>query len=150
MTAIDAAIVVCECNPIFGDTASIVVPYDAAFTRLRAHASGLYFGASVAALRQLADQRGYEFLGTTSTGINAFFIRKDLAPHVKPLLKNIRAYPALHRDSRDADGRLSFVRGMQRFELIRDMPVVDVSSGRQILLRDIAEPYSPDWLAATV
>jgi hypothetical protein len=148
ITAVEPAIVVCECNPILGDTAPIVVPYNPAFTRFAAHYSGLYFGTSVAALRFLAEQRGYEFLGTNLNGINSFFVRKDLAVHVRPLLRNIRAYPALHRDSRDPQGQLSYVRGMDRFNLIRDLPVVDVSTNRTILLREIVQPYSPEWLAA--
>ncbi len=147
ITAVEPAIVVCECNPILGDTAPVVVPYHPEFTRFAAHFSGLYFGASIAALRLLGEQRGYEFLGTTSTGINAFFVRKELAAHVRPWLRNIRAYPALHRDARDAQGRLCFARGIERFELIRDLPVVDVSSGREMPLRDIRQPYSSEWLA---
>ena len=150
ITVVDPAIVICECNPILGDTTPVVVPYDPSFTRFDAHHSGLYFGASIAALRVLAEQRGYEFLGTNLNGINAFFVRKDLASHVCPLIKNIRAYPALHRDSRDAQGRLSYVRGVDRFKLIHDLPVVDVASGRTLKLREIAQPYSLEWLAAMV
>jgi hypothetical protein len=148
VTAVDPAIVICECNPILGDTTPVVVPYDPSFTRFAAHRSGLYFGASIAALRLLAEQRGYEFLGTNLNGINAFFVRKDLASHVRPLLKHIRAYPALHRDSRDAQGRLSYARGIERYKLIHDSPVMDVVSGRTLQLRDIAQPYSSEWLAA--
>jgi hypothetical protein len=148
ITSVNPAIVICECNPILGDTAAITVPYDPAFTRFGAHHSGLYFGASISALRALAAQRGYEFIGTNSNGINAFFVRKDLAASVLRLLKQIRAYPALHRDSRDRDGRLSYVRGAARFELIHDLPVVDVESGKTLLLRDISTPYSQEWLAA--
>jgi hypothetical protein len=148
ITVADAAIVVCESNPILGDTAPIVVPYDPAFTRFAGHYSGLYFGASIAALRLLAEQRGYEFLGTNSNGINAFFVRKDLAKQVLPLLRTIRAYPALHRDSRDVHSQLNYVRGVERFNLIRDLPVIDVASNRQMALSEIRAPYSAEWLAA--
>jgi hypothetical protein len=148
ITAVDPDIVVCECNPILGDTAPIVIPYDPAFTRFKGHHSGLYFGASVRALQLLAEERGYEFLGTTSTGINAFFVRKALASHVRPLLRTVRAWPALHRDSRDQEGRLSYVRGLQRLDLIRELPVIDVERNVQVRLRDIANPYSADWRAA--
>jgi hypothetical protein len=144
----DPAIVVCECNPILGDTMPIVVPYDPAFTRFAGHYSGLYFGASIAALRLLAEQRGYDFLGTNSNGINAFFVRKDLSKQVLPMLRTIRAYPALHRDSRDVHGQLNYVRGVERFNLIRDLPVIDVASNRQMALSEIRAPYSAEWLAA--
>ena len=41
-------------------------------------------------------------------------------------------------------------RGVDRFKLIHDLPVVDVASGRTLKLREIAQPYSPEWLAAMV
>lgn len=147
ITAVDPAIVVCEYNPILGDTVPVVVPYDPKFTRFAAHHSGLYFGASIAALRHLAGQRGYDFIGTNANGINAFFVRRDLAAPVLSLLERVRAYPSRHRDSRDAQGALSFAAGRQRFDLIRELPVVDVSAGRTLRLADIGEPYSPEWRA---
>ncbi|HUP91419.1 MAG TPA: hypothetical protein VM074_04165 [Solimonas sp.] len=147
ITAVNPAIVVCEYNPVLGDTAPLVVPYDPAFTRFKAHHSGLYFGASIAALRLLAGQRGYEFVGTSSSGINAFFVRSDLAGPVLKLLGAARAFPSRHRDSRDSSGQLSFTGGVQRFELIRELPAIDVASGARIKLGDIGQPYSAEWLA---
>ncbi|AWK90192.1 hypothetical protein DEW08_29710 (plasmid) [Azospirillum thermophilum] len=147
VTAVDPAIVICEYNPILGDTRPVVVPYDPSFTRFAAHHSGLYFGASIAALRHLAEQRGYEFLGTNSNGINAFFVRHDLAHSVLPYLEEIKAFPSRHRDSRDAEGCLSYTAGVDRFALIGDMPVVDVATGETLTLRKIGKPYSDAWLA---
>jgi hypothetical protein len=37
-----------------------------------------YFGASLASLAALGRQKGYTLVGTTSTGVNAFFVRDDL------------------------------------------------------------------------
>lgn len=145
--AVDPAIVACEYNPILGDRRALVVPYDPAFTRFKAHHSGLYFGASIAALRRLAAERGYEFVGTNSNGINAFFVRKDLAGAVLPLLERVRAFPSRHRDSRDETGALSFTGGLRRLELIRHLPVVDVESGRTLALADVSQPYSEEWLS---
>lgn len=147
INGVQPAIVVCEYNPILGDQQPVVVPYDPAFARFKGHYSGLYFGASIAALRHLAQQLGYEFVGTNSNGINAFFVRRDLAESVLSLIQEVRAYPSRHRDSRDRQGRLDFTRGRKRFDLISHMPVVDVATNRQILLGDIVRPYSDDWLA---
>ena len=118
ITAVDPAIVICEYNPIFGDVRAISVPYNAAFTRFVGHFSGLYFGCSIAALRHLADRCGYAFVGTNSNGINAFFVRKDLAEPVLALLGEGRAFPSRHRDSRDQEGHLSYTGGIARFDLI--------------------------------
>lgn len=147
VTSVDPAIVICEYNPILGDTRPVVVPYDPTFTRFAAHHSGLYFGASIAALRHLAEQRGYEFLGTNSNGINAFFVRRDLAGSVLPYLEEIKAFPSRHRDSRDAEGNLSHAAGVDRLALIGDMPVLDVSTGETLALKEIDTPYSDAWLA---
>lgn len=37
-----------------------------------------YFGASLASLMALGRQKGYTLVGTTSNGVNAFFVRDDL------------------------------------------------------------------------
>jgi len=141
-------ILILECNPVFGDRHAVTVPYDPKFKRFRSHDSGLLFGASIAALRELAESRGYEFLGTCSNGLNAFFVRADLAPKLAGKLRRRIAWPAIHRDSRTPDGELSFVRGKDRFDLISDCEVHCCRSNRRVRLRDLGAPYSADWLRA--
>ena len=150
ITCVDPAIVICEVNPILGDGHPVTVPYDPAFWRFNAHKSGLYFGASIAALRHLAAQKGYRFVGTSSTGINAFFVRDDLAAPVLAQIDEIKAFPPRHRDSRDTEGRLSFAGGLARFDLIADMPVVNVVTNETSSLRGLEQPYSDEWLKAIV
>lgn len=135
LDVIEPQIVVCEYNSVFGAEAAITVPYDAEFVRTEAHFSNLYFGASLAALCQLAERKGYSFVGSNSVGTNAFFVRKDLA-------NNLRAYSAAEgyvesklRESRDPSGELSFVAGRERLRLIADLPVHDVE-------RDVVVPIS--------
>jgi hypothetical protein len=144
---VDPAIVICEYNPILGDREPVVVPYESDFQRFSSHHSGLYFGASIAALKRLAAEKGYVFVGTNSNGINAFFVRKDLSESVLSSLSEIRSFPSRHRDSRDMKGELSFVAGIHRLALIREMPVVNVETGRTVLIKDLTSPYSDDWLA---
>jgi len=142
---VDPAIVICEYNAILGDTRAVTVPYDPEFTRFAGHHSGLYFGASIAALKLLAEQKGYAFVGTSSNGINAFFVKKSLAGPVLAQLEEVRAFCSRHRDSRDENARLYFVGGRARFDLIRDCPVIDVATGARLRLGDIEEPYSLEW-----
>src|SRR5258708_15120909 len=123
---VDPAIVVCEYNPILGDSEPIVVPYRPDFQRFQAHHSGLYFGASITALQRLGEQKGYVFVGTNSNGINAFFVRKDLAAAGVSSLSEIKAFPSRHRDSRSANRELSFARCFERLSLIAEMPVLNV------------------------
>jgi len=139
-------LLILECNPIFGDRHAVTVPYDPQFDRARAHQSGLLFGASIRALRDLAESRGYEFLGTCSNGLNAFFVRRELYPQVSGKIRRKIAWPAIHRDGRDAAGRLSFSRGRERFDLIADGEVFDCRAGVTVRLRDLGDPYSEEWL----
>jgi hypothetical protein len=37
-----------------------------------------YFGASLGAMNEVANLKGYSLVGTNITGANAFFVRKDL------------------------------------------------------------------------
>lgn len=143
---LESDILVVECNPIFGDRHAVTVPYNPRFERFAAHHSGLFFGASIAAIRELAEQRGYTFLGTCTNGINAFFVRNELRDRVIHRINRQIAWPAIHRDSRDTDGRLSFVRGRERFELIAQCKVHCCRTGASIRLGDLDYPYSEEWL----
>jgi hypothetical protein len=145
--SVDPAIVICEYNPILGDRYPITVPYDSKFTRFSGHHSGLYFGCSIGAIRQLATSRGYTFVGTNSNGINAFFVRNDLAAPVLAKLETARAFPSRHRDSRNAQGELSFADGLARFDLISHLEVENVVTGERIRLSALDRAYSEDWLA---
>ena len=144
---VSPAIVVCEVNPILGDKLAITVPYDPSFTRFEKHYSGLFFGASIGALRHCAKLKGYSFLGTNANGINAFFVQDSLASSVTSLLSESRAFAGRHRDSRDEEGRLSFKGGLERLALISDMSVVDVTTGDMHRIGDLTDLYSDSWLA---
>jgi hypothetical protein len=150
MEAIDCVnprIIICEYNPILGDKYPITIPYEPSFSRLAAHHSGLYFGASIAAIKLLAERKGYEFLGTNSNGINAFFVRKDLFSYLEPLIANRKAYPSKHRDSRDKNGSLTYACGLRRYDLIKHLPVIRVDTGEKFIIESLGIPYSQEWLA---
>jgi hypothetical protein len=143
--AVEPAIVICEYNAVLGDQNAVAVPYDPQFHRFKGHHSGLYFGASIAALKLLGEEKGYTFVGTNSSGINAFFVRQELAGPVLAQLQEVRAYCSRHRDSRDEQGVLSYAGGQARFDLIRNCPVVDVKTGAACPLGELGEPYSSEW-----
>jgi hypothetical protein len=142
---VNAAIVICECNPILGDVHPVSIPYDPGFTRFKGHHSGLYFGASIEALQVLGARKGYEFVGTNSHGINAFFVRRDLWHHIETKIKTRRAWPSRHRDSRNAEGQLNFTGGLSRFELIKHLPVVNVITGERSAVGNLGPAFSELW-----
>jgi hypothetical protein len=145
MDCVNPAVVIIEVNPILGDLFPIAVPYRADFTRFDDHHSGLYCGASVNAIRCLAERKGYEFLGTNANGINAFFVRRDLFERLEQKINRRVAWPSRHRDARDAQGRLMFTGGLQRWHLIKHLPVVNVLTGETVKLEQLGIPYSSDW-----
>jgi len=149
LSVVSPRILVIEYNPILGDRHPVVVPYREDFARLKAHCCGLYFGASIAALVALAKRKGYVFVGTCSSGINAFFVRSDLFGCIDDRITEKQAWPSVHRDSRDEAGRLTHTRGTRRFDLIRHLPVVlPEEGGRTVTLQSLMPVYSPDWMLA--
>lgn len=113
-------VLVMEYNALFGPERSVTVP-DAP---LPGDAPKGYSGASLAALTKLANRKGYRLVLCEEAGINAFFLRHDVAPRI-PGLSLAEAYrPWLER--RDVDGRLQ--KDIDIFALIDrlGLPLVEV------------------------
>lgn len=129
---ISPRIVVVEYNGIFGTDRPVSIPYQADFDMMRAHHSGLYFGASLPAMISLAERKGYDFVGTTSAGADAFFVRRDVAVDLPPLQTPALTEPRFRR-ARDEHGNLTYLAGVaaQRAQL-RGLVVVDVVTGEQV------------------
>jgi len=142
---VNPAILITEINGVLGDRHAITIPYDPSFQRLEAHHSGQYFGASIKAMIGLAAQRGYSFVGTNSNGVNAFFVRNDLAGPVLDSIETVKAWPARHRDSRDATGQLTFTRGAAKAELIKALPIYDLENDKVVQLERLFPLYSDEW-----
>lgn len=69
-------IIVLEYNSAFGPDNCITVPYKPAFNRWVEHPAGIYYGASLAAFRNLLEKKGYHFVTVESSGTNAFFANR--------------------------------------------------------------------------
>ena len=81
--------VICiEYNFSFGPNMKCSVPYDKNFTW---EIGSSYFGASLNALCQLANRKGYYLIALESHCVNAFFIRSDLKNKFK-LINNIENF----------------------------------------------------------
>jgi hypothetical protein len=89
LTACTARVVVLEYNSMFGPDRAVTIPYDPAFNR-RDHRF-CYFGASLSALTKLSARKGYRLVAVEPTGVNAFFLRNDVAPEI-PACEPERAY----------------------------------------------------------
>jgi len=123
-------ILICEYNALFGPSRRITVPYDADFVRTSKHHSNLYYGASLGAIVYLANKKGYSLVGTNSAGNNAFFVRNDLVSTQFPALTAKDGFTqSRFRESRSAEGNLTYVSGEARLKLIQGLPVVNVETG---------------------
>lgn len=145
INVINPAIVVIEYNAVLGDLHSLTVPYHPEFQRTKAHYSNLFFGASLAAVIKLGREKGYTFFGTTSSGVNAFFIRNDLCSFISGHIEQISAYPSSHREARDQNSNLLYIDGPERAAFIADLELIDITDDKMIKLRDIKDIYSLDW-----
>jgi len=130
-------IVICEYNSTFGWHTKVTVPYDATFVRSQAHFSHLYYGASIAALDQLAKDKGYALVGSNQAGNNLFFVRSDLVDGL-PTFTPEQAYrKAQFREARNVSGQLMPLNFEQRVVQIADMHLYDIKTDRLIPIREL-------------
>lgn len=134
ITTVKPRILICEYNNAFGPDHSITVPYSANFVRRNAHHSNLYFGASLRAIYNLANEKGYDFVGVNSTNINAFFVRKDLSAPFRKYKPEDVYVPSKNRESMDEKGNLTFLSGNKRIEAIKEMMVFETVSNQEITI----------------
>ena len=97
INAISPRVVMIEYNASFGHK-QITVKYDPEFKRYKKHESGWYYGASLSALTKLAQEKGYVLVGCSSSGVNAFFARQDIAKDkIDCILPEEAYYPHISR-----------------------------------------------------
>jgi hypothetical protein len=127
-------IVVVEYNALFGVDRAITVPYSCDFCRTKAHYSNLFAGASLLSFCDLAEQKGYDFVGCNSVGNNAYYIRKDKMGDMKRLTPQEGFICSKFRESRNQQGSLSYVSGEDRINLIRGFSVYNTREDRLEIL----------------
>lgn len=128
ISEIQPRIVICEYNATFGNVKKVTIPYKANFNKTEAHFSDLYFGASLNALCDLGNKKGYDFIGTCSSGSNAFFVRKDINTIFKPL-SSIEGFNKLSaKSSRDKKGKLTFLKPSEREKIIENLDLIEIGN----------------------
>ena len=137
INVINPRIVICEYNSAFGDTNKITIPYKSDFVRSKEHYSELYFGASLAAFCHLAEQKGYDFIGTTSAGVNAYFVRKDISAPFKKFTPQEGFNESDNRDSKNENGKLTFLKHQDRLKVIENQNVFNIETNIITKIKDI-------------
>jgi hypothetical protein len=128
LTVCEPRIVIVEFNSLFGPDRSVVVPYDPEFSiPMSGPLKRAYFGASLKAFTELGRNKGYRLVAVEPTGVNAFFLRTDLAPHI-PASEPRAAYK-FHASTRNR-----LLRGFDIWETIEKegRPLVDLEQERAV------------------
>ena len=134
---VNPQILIMEYNSMFGDIHKISVPYDENFVRSQKHYSNLYYGASIAALCDIANKKGYDLVGSNSFGNNLFFIRYD-CNKLKIKLTPKEAYvKSKFRESRDENGKLTFLSHKEGLELIKNEPVANIEDKKTYSIGEV-------------
>lgn len=130
ITVVRPAVVVIEYNSRFGSSRAVSIPYDPAFDRWNAHPSGVYAGASLRAIANLARRKGYAFIGCNSFGVNAFFVRTDLLNDAVTEVSVEDGYVAgQFREARDDRGRLAYLESGEEQAILATLPLVELKDG---------------------
>ncbi len=131
VNVINPIIVIVEYNSVFGPDNHWTIPYQADFFRGNAHHSNLYYGVSVPALCDLAEEKGYDFVGCNDAGNNAYFVRKDKSDRLKKYTAAEGYVESKFSESRDENGQLTYARGKDRLKIIQGLPIVDTKTGER-------------------
>lgn len=94
--AIDPRVVCIEYQDIIGPERSVTIPYDPEFSLARYEVNAVennYVGASLRAMVNLGESKGYRLVATNSYGFNAFFLRDGLATDLIPTIAVEDGFP---------------------------------------------------------
>lgn len=126
--SITPCIVICEYNSLFGPDRLITIPYEKNFHRQ--NEDNLFYGASIAALTHLANQKGFELVYGNMNGNNLFFVRRDLINDKIKIIRPEDAYrKAKFRESKNNKGKPTFLSFEDAQETLRGKLVLNVQSG---------------------
>lgn len=136
ITCVNPCIVVAEYNSLFGSVAKISIPYKDDFVRSVADPTNMYYGASIAALDHLAQVKGFSLVASNSAGNNVFFVRNDLLGSLKRLTPQEAYVPAAFREAHTEQGEVLHLTFAERQAAISQKPVVEIVTGRTVVLKD--------------
>lgn len=128
---VKADIVIVEYNSLFGYERPITIPYQKDFVRTEAHHSNLYYGTSLLSLCDLAQEKGYTFVGCNSAGNNAYFVLNEKLGSLKSLSAEQGYVLSKFKEGRDNNGNLTFLRGEQRLQQIKGLKVYNTRTNKE-------------------
>jgi hypothetical protein len=122
INVINPILVISEYNAVFGLN-PWTIPYKSDFVRDYESQKMIFYGTSLQSLCDLAEEKGYYFIGCNSAGNNAYFLRKDKIGDIKPLTAKEGFESAKFRETKDEKGE--WIADKDRFRIINQMEVYD-------------------------
>ena len=131
LSVLDPSIIICEYNSLFGQKKAITVPYKNNYIRSNEHFSNLFYGASIRAFINLLKKRNYFFIGTNSAGNNAFFVKQNIWKKINKLITDKKIFESKFRESRNSNGKLTFLNKKKSLQLIKNKIVIDLKNNKK-------------------
>jgi hypothetical protein len=119
VTVVKPIIVIMEYNALFGFDKPYTTPYNPNFYRTKYHFSNLLYGTSLLSICDLAEEKGYDFIGCNSAGNNAYFVRKDKSNKIRKQTIQEGFRLAKFKESRDKEGRLTYLRYNEKMDSLK-------------------------------
>ena len=135
---VNPQILIMEYNSLFGANDNVTVPYDKNFVRGNAHYSNLYYGASIGALTKIANERGYDLVGSNSFGNNIFFVRHDCNTLGISLTAKEAYVKSKFKESRNEEGALTYLGHEEALKMLSEMDLYDISNDKLIKIKDLS------------
>jgi hypothetical protein len=145
---INADLIICEFNGIFGDIHEITVPYKKNFNRTKEHHSNLYYGCSIKSLISLLSKKKYFFIGTNSGGNNAYFINATHFQKIKKRIREFKIFSPKFRESRNKKFEKTFLPLNKGVDLIKEKNVYDLKKKKLVKIKDFIKMYSRNFLSS--
>ena len=128
INSVKPIILILEYNSVFGIERRITIPYREDFTRSKAYFNNLYWGASLAALNDISEKKGYSLIGCNRAGNNAYFIKNEYLGEIEKKTVEEAFVLSKYRESRSQKGKLTYLRGKERYESLKGLPVYNIET----------------------
>lgn len=130
-------LIIIEYNSHFGNKLPLSTPYDDSFVRSKKHFSNIYYGASIRALNDLANEKGYSLIASNNVGNNLFFLKNNLIEDLKVLSVEEAFTKAVFRETKKPDGTLSYLGYDESVKIISDLELINTKTNEKVFLKDI-------------
>ncbi len=132
ISVVDPDIVIVEYNSILGCKRPLTLPYSSDYVRKRKYPDMNYYGTSLMSICDLAQTKGYTFVGCNSNGNNAYFVRNSLASALPKVTIEEGYVEAKFREVWDDEKKPLF--GVHKFNSLKGYKYFDTRLNTEITL----------------